>query len=567
MKRLFSIALVIFLFGNLAILPQAKRKSVSQLPNDEPFKIAEGSTFSASRSGGGISSGASQSTIAQDFSEALDVVRKNYVGGNRIDYSELTKSSISAMLRTLDPHSNYFDAAEYRELLTDQNSEYFGIGATIANYLKDGKYETFIISTFPDSPASKAHLRFGDKILAVNGENVSGKNSSVVRDKIRGSRGTVARLTIERAETRNRETIEIRRNRVPQPSIPDAYLLRENIGYVDLSEGFNYTTFEELDAALKDLRDQGMQSLILDLRGNPGGILEQAVKVAEKFLPAGTTIVSQRGRFRIDNRTWKSANKSAETMPLVVLVDEGSASASEIVAGALQDYDRAFIVGENTFGKGLVQSVINLPYGSGLTLTTAKYYTPSGRSIQRDYSNGNLYDYYLHKIKIADAAKIPSKTITGRTVYGGDGITPDEPVKTAELNPAEISLLDPLFFFTADLTSGRIRGFEGYRIQNEFQYGQRIGSGAFPVSDDLLEAFRKFVSDEKGWNVSVEQIEAERSFIRARIRYNLATASFGGVAANQILIEDDPQVAKAVEALPRAKQLALAAQKSLQTRK
>jgi carboxyl-terminal processing protease len=563
MKRFFSIALVIFLFGNLAVLPQAKRQSVSQLPNDEPFKIAEGTTFSASRSTPHISE-SSQFSITQDFSEALDVIRKNYVGGNRTDYSELTKSSISAMLRTLDPHSNYFDAPEYRELLTDQNSEYFGIGATIANYLKDGKYETFIISTFPDSPASKANLRFGDKILAVNGENVSGKNSSIVRDKIRGTRGTTARLTIERADTRNKETIEIRRNRVPQPSIPDAYLLRQNIGYIDLSEGFNYTTFEELDAAMKDLRDQGMQSLILDLRGNPGGILEQAVKVAEKFLPAGTTIVSQRGRFRIDNRIWKSANKAAETMPLVVLVDEGSASASEIVAGALQDYDRAFIVGENTFGKGLVQSVINLPYGSGLTLTTAKYYTPSGRSIQRDYSNGNLYDYYLHKIKIADAAKIPSKTITGRTVYGGDGITPDEPVKTAELIQSEISLLDPLFFFSADLTSGRIRGFESYRISNEFQYGQRIGSGTFPMSDGLFAAFRKFVSDEKGWNVSIEQIEAERSFIEARIRYNLATASFGGVAANQVLIEDDPQVAKAVESLPRAKQLALSAQKSLQ---
>jgi carboxyl-terminal processing protease len=565
MRRLFSITLVILLLGNLFVLPQAKRKTVSQMPGDEPFKIGEGSSFSASRTNPNIPESENlQFSITQDFSEALDVIRKNYVGGNRIDYSELAKSSISAMLRTLDPHSNYFDAVEYRELLTDQNSEYFGIGATIANYLKEGKYETFIISTFPDSPASKANLRFGDKIVAVNGENVSGKNSSVVRDKIRGARGTIARLTIERADTRNKEIIEIRRSRVPQPSIPDAYLLRENIGYVDLSEGFNYTTFEELDAALKDLREQGMQSLILDLRGNPGGILEQAVKVAEKFLPAGTTIVSQRGRFRIDNRTWKSANRSAETMPLVVLVDEGSASASEIVAGALQDYDRALIIGENTFGKGLVQSVINLPYGSGLTLTTAKYYTPSGRSIQRDYSNGSLYDYYLHKVKIEESARIPSKTITGRTVYGGDGIAPDESVKTADLNQGEISLLDPIFFFSGELISGRVKGFEGYKISNQFQYGQRIGSGAFPISDELFAAFRKFVSDQNGWNILPEQIEAERSFIKSRIRYNLATATFGSVAANQILIEDDHQVAKAVEALPRAKQLALSAQKSMQ---
>ncbi len=563
MKRFFSIILVVLLFGNFAILPQAKRGTVSQIPVDEPFKIAEGSSFAASRTNPKVSEN-SQLSITKDFSEALDVIRKNHVGGSRVDYSELTKFSISAMLRTLDPHSSYFDAVEYRELLTDQNSEYYGIGATIANYLKNSKYETFIISTFPDSPASKANLRFGDRILAVNGESVSGKNSTIVRDKIRGARGTIARLTIERADSRLRETIEIRRNRVPQPSIPDAYLLRQNIGYIDLSEGFNYTTFEEFNAALKALREQGMQSLILDLRGNPGGILEQAVKVAEKFLPAGTTIVSQRGRFRLDNRIWKSTNRSAETMPLVVLVDEGSASASEIVAGALQDYDRALIIGENTFGKGLVQSVINLPYGSGLTLTTAKYYTPSGRSIQRDYSNGNLYDYYFQKTKIDQSARVPSKTVTGRTVYGGDGIAPDESVKGSELSAAEISLLDPIFFFSSELVSGRIRGFESFGISRRFQYGQRISSGAFPLPDELFAAFKLFVEVEKGWNVSDEQIEPAKAFIKSRIRYNLATATFGSVAANQILIEEDLQVAKAVEALPRAKQLALAAEKSWQ---
>ncbi|MGC2235232.1 MAG: S41 family peptidase [Pyrinomonadaceae bacterium] len=567
MKKIISFALAVFVLGNLSVFPQAKKKSVSQLPAADPFIITKGSYFSASRTNPNTqinSENAAQTNISQDYSDALEVIRKNYVGGNKIDYSELTKSAITAMLRTLDPHSNYFDAAEYDELLTDQQSEYYGIGATIANYLKDGKYETFIISTFPDSPAFKANLHYGDKIAAVNGENVSGKNSSIVRDKVRGKKGTIVRLTIERAETKKREIIEIRRNRVPQPSIPDAYLLRQNIGYIDMSEGFNYTTFEELDTAVGELRRQGMNSLILDLRNNPGGILDQAVKVAEKFLPVGSTIVTQRGRFKIDNRVWKSANKQSETMPIVVLVNEGSASASEIVAGALQDYDRALIIGENTFGKGLVQSIINLPYSSGLTLTTAKYYTPSGRSIQRDYSNGNLYDYYFHKVKADEKAKIPSKTITGRTVYGGDGITPDETIKAALLNQSEINLLDPIFFFSSELASGRIKGFESYKISNQFQYGQRIRSGDIPVTDELIFAFKKFISDEKGWNVSPEQIDTEKSFIKTRLRYNLATASYGSVAANQILIEDDAQVAKAVEALPKAKQLALSAQKTQQ---
>ena len=565
MKRILSFGLIVFVIGSTFAFPQTRRRNASQIPDGEPFKLTTGSSFSASRQSAVVNAEPnSQLNITQDYTEALEAIRKNYVGGSRIDYSELTKSAITSMLRTLDPHSNYFDAAEYEDLLTDQQSEYFGIGATIANYMRDGKYETFIISTFSESPAYKANLHFGDKIVAVNGENVSGKDSSVVRDKVRGRKGSIVRLTIERADTRTREIVEIRRNRVPQPSIPDAYLLRGNIGYIDMSEGFNYTTYDELEAALADLHARGMSSVILDLRNNPGGILDQAVKVAEKFLPAGDTILTQRGRTKIDNRVWKSANRQAETMPLVVLVNEGSASASEIVAGALQDYDRAFIIGENTFGKGLVQSIINLPYGSGLTLTTAKYYTPSGRSIQRDYSSGNLYDYFLHKGQIAESAKTPSKTVTGRTVYGGDGIAPDETIKEPELNEAQIALLDPLFFFTSELAAGRVRNFESFKISEQFKYGQRISSNNFPFSDELFDVFKKFVLGEKTWNVSAEQIEQEKSFVKTRLRYNLATAGYGSVAANQILIEEDMQVARAIEALPKAKQLALAAQKSQQ---
>lgn len=569
MRKFFSLVLAFFVFGNAAVLPQAKEKKISRLPEVEPFNITPGSLFSASASSqkpdSTLDAGQNQPlAVAQDYSEAVEVIRKNYVGGNRLDYNELTKSAIASMLQTLDPHSNYYDTSEYRELLTDQQSEYFGIGATIANYSKDGKYETFVVSTFPESPAFKANLRFGDKILAVNGENVSGKDSGVVRDKVRGKKGTIARLTIERGDTKKIEIIEIKRNRVPQPSLPDAYLLRENIGYIDLTQGFNYTTFEELNVAVEGLREQGANALILDLRDNPGGILEQAVKVAEKFLPAGSTILTQRGRYKMDNRIWKSANKSAETMPVVVLVNEGSASASEIVAGALQDYDRALIIGENTFGKGLVQSIFDLPYGAGLTLTTAKYYTPSGRSIQRDYSKGGFYDYYLHKIKIDEKAKVPTKTITGRTVYGGDGITPDEAVKASELNQSEISLLDPLFFFTRELANGKVKGFENYKISDSVQYGLRIRTSDLAISDDAVAAFKKFIAEEKGWKIPIEKIESEKVFIKSRLRYNLATVTFGSVAANQVLIEDDPQVAKAVQVLPRAKLLALSAQKSFQ---
>ena len=569
-SKLFHLA-IITVFGAASAFSQTAPRTVSQLPEIEPFKIASGSSFSAStpqtkeiasRNFGEPKIGGN--VISADFADALAVIGKNHVDGKRLDYRELTKSSLTAMLRTLDPHSNYFDSAEYEELLTDQQSEYFGIGASIVNYQKDGVFDTFVTSVFPDSPAFRAGLRFGDKILAVNGKKVTGKNSAEVRDRVRGKKGTIAELTVERAETNKVETVEIRRNRVPQPSIPDAYLLRQNIGYVDMTEGFNYTTMEELNVALADLHEQGMKSLILDLRGNPGGILEQAVRVAEKFLPAGSTVVTQRGRLSIDNRIWKSGNKSAETLPLIVLVDEGSASASEIVAGAMQDYDRALIIGENTFGKGLVQSVINLPYGAGLTLTTAKYYTPSGRSIQRDYSNGNIYDYFNHKVNLTEKEKnkLAGKTVTGRTIYGGDGITPDEIVKNAGLNQSQTALLDPLFFFTREIAGGRVKGFENYKINTSIQYGHRIRTSDYPVSDELFTAFKKFTAVNLIWTELKGNLDAQKSFIKTRLRYNLATAAFGSVTANQVLIEEDAQVAKAVEALPRAQQLASNARKT-----
>lgn len=571
MRRSFFYFPLALVFG--AVSAFAQQQAVSQLPAAaEPFRIERGTSFSASvppPADGNApvkSNQMYQSRVAEDFADALEIVRGNYVDGKRIDFNDLTKASLTAMLRVLDPHSNYFDAAEYDELLTDQRSEYYGIGATIVNYRKNTQFDTYVTSTFPDAPAFRAGLRFGDKIIAVNGEAVAGKSSAYVRDKVRGKKGTIVRLTVERADTLKTETVEIRRSRVPQPSIPDAYLLRQGIGYVDMSAGFNYTTLDELNVALADLREQGMTGLILDLRENPGGILEQAVRIAEKFLPAGSTIVTQRGRSAIDNRTWKSVNRQAETYPLVVLVNDGSASASEIVAGALQDYDRALIVGENTFGKGLVQSVINLPYGSGLTLTTAKYYTPSGRSIQRDYSNGSLYDYYNHKAVLTEKERngSASKTVTGRRIFGGDGITPDEIVKNAQLNPAQIRLVDPIFFFAREAASGRIKSFENYQPAAQIRFGRRVRAGDFPIGDELFAQFKIYVAANPEWKISNEKLETEKAHIKTRLRFNLAMAAFGSVAANQVLVEEDLQVAKAVEALPRAEQLSAAARKSLQ---
>ena len=555
---------IVYLFLLAAIAcSQASAQIKSNLkPPTEPFSIKRGSTFAASGGSPGArpnANGAESkiSRIAADIAEAEDLIHRKYINGRTVNTADMTKTALTGALRALDPHSSFYDATEWKDLLDEERSGYTGIGATIANFERGGVTDTFVLATFPGSPAFKAQLRFGDKIVAINGERMSGKSSDVVRDKIRGGIGTIFRLTIERAATNRVETIEIRRNRVPQPSIPDAYILRPGVGYIDLSDGFNYTTADEFDAAMKELKTQGMRSLVLDLRGNGGGIVDQAVKVAERFLPAGTLILTQRGRSRIDNRVWKSANAVAETMPLVVLVNENTASASEIVAGALQDNDRAIIVGEKTFGKGLVQSVIDLPAGTGLTLTTARYLTPSGRSIQRDYSRMNLYDYFNHKDALVEiaGAYFEARTATGRRVYGGDGIQPDEVVKSEEMTATQAALLDSLFFFARDVVNGRVAGQEPYRATGP-HFGERIQPGELAVTEGLIAAFRSYVQQDPSWKISPEMLRAEERFIKLRLRFDVIMASYGTVSAEQTLIEDDSQVAKAVASVPGAAQLA-----------
>lgn len=561
MKRFRRIAWV------LSIIPIAFAQVFGQLkaplnPPVDPFSIKAGSTFSASVGTANVSNRVGsitrQSRIASDIREAEEILKENYPG--RVNTAELTKQALDGMLRSLDPHSNYYDALEWKDLLDEQRSGYTGIGASIANFERSGILDTYVLSTFPDSPAAHAALRFGDKIVAINGEKMTGKNSDFVRDKIRGETGTTLRLAVERAATKRVETIEIRRGHVAQPSIPDAYILRPGIGYIDLSEGFNYTTSDEFDSAMQELKSLGMKSLVLDLRGNGGGIVDQAVKVAEKFLPAGTLILTQRGRSRIDNRVWKSTNAVPDSLPLVVLVNDDTASASEIVAGAFQDDDRAMIVGEKTFGKGLVQSVIDLPGRTGLTLTTARYLTPSGRSIQRDYTKLDTYDYFNHKStdSAIDKPYFEARTVTDRKVLGGDGIQPDEIVKSDLLNRTQASLLDPLFFFARETVNGRIRGLESFHAVS-VPFGKRIDAADFRISDELIDQFSDFVRTNASGKISTDALKRESAFIRLRLRYDIAMAWYGSVSANQVLIEDDPQVAKAVETLPRAAQLAQSA--------
>jgi carboxyl-terminal processing protease len=523
---------------------------------------------------GGISSGAGRrprgpadprlTSIHRDFDEALKMIEQQYVDGRKLNYNDVYKSSILGMLRSLDPHSNYYDRQEFEELKSDQRSEYYGIGASIQNYIHGDQADTYITATFDASPAGKAGLRYGDRIVEVDGVKMTGKTSLEVRDKIRGPRGSIVKLTLERAADKSIDKVEIVRDTVPQPSIPDAYMLKPGVGYIDMTRGFNYTTTDELIEALDHLHQKGMKSLVLDLRNNPGGFLDQAIHVAEVFLRSGQLILTQKGRNGFRDNTYESRNNAPDPTPLVILINENTASASEIVAGAMQDHDRALIVGQTSFGKGLVQSIIPLEYGAGLTLTSAKYYTPSGRLIQRDYSNGEFYDYYTHgagvagdKEQSAKPAGPEKKTDTGRAVYGGGGISPDETVKPRTVNLTQRRLLSPVFAFVRELVNGRIRGLEASKLPRRIVFDHDLQPDDYKITEAMFRAFREFVVKDPAYKLSAAVVDRNRAFVELELRFNIVTAAHGRVMGDRVFITtDDPQVAKAVDVLPKARELA-----------
>lgn len=506
--------------------------------------------------------------IQQDVAEALAIIEQNHTVGKKIDYNDVFKSTIDGALHTLDPHSNYFDAKEFDQFKTEQSSRYYGIGATIGDLADaDGKViATYIRATFDGAPAHKAGLRYGDKIIEVNGTNVLGKSYPDVRNLLRGPLGTTAKLVVERHSTGKRETVEIIRGAVPQPSIGEAYMVRPGVGYIGMTGGFNQTTYGEFLEAMKKLKAQGMTQLVLDLKDNGGGLVGQAYRVANAFLSAGQTVFTQTGR--TDGgfvQPYRSDNTRPETMPVVVLVNRNSASASEILAGALQDHDRALIVGETSFGKGLVQNPFQLDYGSMLLLTIAKYETPSGRLIQRDYSNGDLYDYYTGGLRDGDDSNPegPSgreaKTDAGRLVYGGGGIAPDVPVKAntipIELARAQAKLNAPIFAFSLDLAYGKIPGFETYKVDKPIQFNYDLNEKDYAISEPLYQAFRTYAVAK--YKMTAANVDKHRAFAERILRSELVMAAYGSTTWLQVFKDLDNQLTKGIESLPQAKALAL----------
>jgi carboxyl-terminal processing protease len=536
-------------------------------------RSARRATAPPERSSNGVTTSARTSptgpAIKSDLAEALSVIQTNHIDGRKLDYNAIFKSSISGMLSVLDPHSTYFDPVEYASFRTEQRSEYFGIGATIEDLREGSDVNTFIRATFPDSPAARAGLRFGDRILAVDGNSMKGKTYPEVRKFLLGPRGTTVKVTVEHPANKQSETVNIVRDAVSLPSIAQSYMLRPGVGYIAMTGGFNLTTADEFEQALKQLHSKGMNMLVLDLRGNRGGLLIQAVRVANTFLGRGQMIVSQKGRFRDSSQSYAAVNENPDNVAVVVLVNGDTASAAEIVAGALQDHDRALIVGETTFGKGLVQFPFQLDYDSALLLTIAKYFTPSGRLIQRDYSGGGFYSYYFPGGLAADksAQTTPqngpeSHTDTGRAVYGGGGISPDEVVKPGTISAAERHLRDILFAFSLELVSGRVQGFDQYKVQRAIEFDHELVTDDFAVTDPLYKELKKFAVNKPIYKVTPDQLDKYRAFAERQLRYNLLSAAYGYRTATQVFNDGDPQISRAVDAMPRARELALAASRA-----
>ncbi|MDQ2855341.1 MAG: S41 family peptidase [Acidobacteriota bacterium] len=512
--------------------------------------------------------------IEDDYNEAINTVSANYAGD--IDYEKTTQSAIQGMLSTLDPHSTYFTYNEFLKLKEDQDSRFYGIGVTI-NQHRDGVY---IQSTVQDTPASRAGLRYGDRIVEVDGKDARKWDSQQVSKNVRGARGKEVILKVERAGSEAPIYFTIVRDAVALPTIRNAYMVRQGTGYIGLTGGFQRTSDDELRESLVKLKSQGMRQLILDLRGNPGGLLEQAIDVSSEFLPRGQVIVSVKGRTEYSEPVvYKSKGSDPEDVPLVVLINRNTASASEIVAGAIQDQGRGLIVGETSFGKGLVQRIFPLPGNTGLTLTTARYYTPYGRSLQRDYSSGSFYDYYVRhdadesERTQAGATKngqpalalasppphVPTgpavKTAAGRVFYGGGGITPDIESKLPAGSLVRNRIIDETFYFTRQMTAGVIPGLDAYRV-DKVQYGRSPKATDFPITDQVVEAFRNYVKTDTNAGLTLAQIEAELDFVKLRLREQMITAAYGADDGIRVLLDNDPQVMRAIEALPDAKRLA-----------
>ena len=482
--------------------------------------------------------------LKESISDALDIIKKNHIGGKNLNYADVFKWSITAALHTLDPYSTYYDAKEFSDLKTNPPS--VGIGIKIQDHLVEGERGIFVHAAPQGSPAAKSGgLKFGDKIIKIDNWDAKGRSLAEVNEKLQGPRGSRVKVTIERGADRELQTIEVIRESFPQPPVPHAYMLESGVGYIDLGNGFKLDSGEAFVEKLRELHDKGMTALVLDLRDNPGGFLTDGIQVTREFLAEGRLILRRSTRKKSGVLEFRSNNGNPDKSPIVVLVNEKTASASEIVAGALQDHKRGLIVGETTFGQGLIQSIIPLQYGSGLVLTDSRIVLPMGRVVQGDYSSLSFYP------------KGPARRVEHSSSGPRGGIEPDEVVRPVEITSEQRRMIDPVFGFARRLVNGRIIGFNSYAVRHPVDFNHDLKPHEFAVTDGLFNAFKEFVGKEPGYKLTEKQLDTNRAFIARQLRYNIVAAFYGSLTAERILKADDPQILRAIEGLPRAAKLAV----------
>ena len=477
--------------------------------------------------------------------DAFSLIEKNFaetVSSERLLY----QGAIPGMLLTLDPHSNFLDPEEWRDAQRRQSAQYFGVGMELT---VDGD-QVVVGQPFPNSPAMTAGLQRGDVIVAVDRQDARGLELGAVANLLRGPRGTPVTVSVRREGFAQPFSFTLTRAAI-QTSLVDAFWVRPGIAYLGISSFEAQSVAHDVEAGLRKLGESSINGLILDLRGNPGGLVTEAVAVAGRYLGNGQTVVSHRGRAEAEQIFRAKSEPAAQRYPIVVLVNRRSASAAEIVAGALQDHDRAWVMGETTFGKGLVQGQYQLSEGAALVLTIAHYYTPSGRLIQRDYQHRSFFEYYYAGRNDGPNLADVKATDSGRKVYGGGGIMPDE-----QYDPPQHSIFERRL-----VASGVL-----------FHFGSLYFSGRKPElpegwtpDEPLIDRFQKYLRDQQ-FPFTDRDFSLSRQFVSDQIRYELYRRAFSRQASEQAGIQDDPEVNHAIDSMPKAEALLREVQRVLARR-
>ncbi len=495
----------------------------------------------------GSSALARQDEVSQQyrvFTTALAAIEREYV--DNVPSDRLVYGAIDGMLHTLDPHSSFFDPKSYTQMRERQEGHYYGLGITIQSI--DG--DITVMSIFEGSPAYKKGLRPRDILAMVRDDkgtdlDMKGWTTDQAVKKLKGPKGTVVNISIKRRGYEGLINMDVVRDEVNITTVRAAFMIDKETGYVKLDQ-FTETSDRELGDALQKLSAAGMKRLVFDLRENPGGALDQAIRVANRFLPKGNMIVYTRGRVPNANQDYRATEDSQYThLPVVTLVNRNSASASEIVSGALQDHDRALIVGETTFGKALVQSVYPISDGAGVAVTTGRYYTPSGRLIQRPWDAA--FDEYLtytlreQTPERAHKASDLKYTDSGRKVYSGGGVEPDKYVVGASYEGFNPTRFGRLLFARQEFANFADQYVaEGDTRFSAANKNKKPIARGFAVTDAMLREFREFLGTRKV-KIDEDSFAKDETFIRAMIHFEIDSTLFGMDEARKNLIAKDPQ--------------------------